>query len=115
MLQKIALRLVVRDAARLRVVPGWTHDVSPQARRVAALHRLAGDGHRPNRETGRDRPQGNRNKAIEIVRRQPDGTWKLLVGDPDGRESAAQRGERQKRCEQIQEDVMTITPAIREL
>ena len=24
-------------------------------------------------------------KAIEIVRRQPDGTWKLIVGDPNGR------------------------------
>jgi uncharacterized protein (TIGR02246 family) len=26
-----------------------------------------------------------RQKAIEIVRRQPDGTWKLIVGDPNGR------------------------------
>ncbi|MGH8589491.1 MAG: YybH family protein [Gammaproteobacteria bacterium] len=26
-----------------------------------------------------------RHKAIEIVRRQPDGTWKLIVGDPNGR------------------------------
>ena len=25
------------------------------------------------------------NKAIEVLRRQPDG-WKLIVGDPDGRE-----------------------------
>ena len=24
-------------------------------------------------------------RAIEIVRRQPDGTWKLIVGDPHGR------------------------------
>jgi ketosteroid isomerase-like protein len=24
-------------------------------------------------------------KAIEILRRQADGTWKLIVGDPDGR------------------------------
>jgi ketosteroid isomerase-like protein len=24
-------------------------------------------------------------KAIEVVRRQPDGTWKLIVGDPNGR------------------------------
>jgi ketosteroid isomerase-like protein len=23
--------------------------------------------------------------AIEILRRQPDGTWKLIVGDPNGR------------------------------
>jgi PhnB protein len=29
-------------------------------------------------------------KAVEIVRRQSDGTWKLLAGDPDGRESAAE-------------------------
>ncbi|MEA3206316.1 MAG: hypothetical protein QOG92_2011, partial [Verrucomicrobiota bacterium] len=25
-----------------------------------------------------------RNKAIEVLRRQPDGTWKLIVGDPNG-------------------------------
>src|SRR5262249_26863534 len=24
-------------------------------------------------------------KAIEVLRRQPDGTWKLVVGDPNGR------------------------------
>lgn len=24
-------------------------------------------------------------KAIEVVRRQPDGSWKLIVGDPGGR------------------------------
>jgi len=24
-------------------------------------------------------------QAIEIVRRQPDGTWTLIVGDPHGR------------------------------
>lgn len=24
-------------------------------------------------------------KAIEVLRRQPDGTWKLIVGDPNGR------------------------------
>ena len=24
-------------------------------------------------------------KAIEVLRRQPDGTWKLIVGDPKGR------------------------------
>jgi ketosteroid isomerase-like protein len=28
---------------------------------------------------------GNKFKAIEILRRQPDGTWKLIVGDPTGR------------------------------
>jgi hypothetical protein len=27
-----------------------------------------------------------RNKAIEVLRRQPDSTWKLIVGDPNGRE-----------------------------
>jgi ketosteroid isomerase-like protein len=27
-----------------------------------------------------------RYKAIEVLRRQPDGAWKLIVGDPDGRE-----------------------------
>src|SRR6476659_6779672 len=27
-----------------------------------------------------------RSKAIEILRCQPDGTWKLIVGDPNGRE-----------------------------
>ena len=26
------------------------------------------------------------NKAIEVLRCQPDGTWKLIVGDPNGRE-----------------------------
>jgi uncharacterized protein (TIGR02246 family) len=35
-------------------------------------------------------PSGNaveiRQKAIEVLRRQPDGTWKLIVGDPNGRE-----------------------------
>lgn len=27
-----------------------------------------------------------RNKAIEVLRRQPDGTWKLIMGDPNARE-----------------------------
>jgi uncharacterized protein (TIGR02246 family) len=26
-----------------------------------------------------------RSKAIEVLRRQPDGTWRLIVGDPNGR------------------------------
>jgi uncharacterized protein (TIGR02246 family) len=26
-----------------------------------------------------------RSAAIEVLRRQPDGTWKLVVGDPNGR------------------------------
>ena len=25
-------------------------------------------------------------KAIEVLRRQPDGTWKLIIGDPNARE-----------------------------
>jgi uncharacterized protein (TIGR02246 family) len=25
-------------------------------------------------------------RAIEVLRRQPDGSWKLIVGDPNGRE-----------------------------
>lgn len=27
-----------------------------------------------------------RNKAIEVLRRQPDGSWKLITGDPNARE-----------------------------
>src|SRR5262245_58114269 len=27
-----------------------------------------------------------RYRAIEVLRRQPDGAWKLIVGDPSGRE-----------------------------
>jgi uncharacterized protein (TIGR02246 family) len=27
-----------------------------------------------------------RSKAIEVLRRQPDGTWKLIIGDPNGRD-----------------------------
>jgi uncharacterized protein (TIGR02246 family) len=27
-----------------------------------------------------------RNNAIEVLRRQPDGAWKLIVGDPNGRQ-----------------------------
>jgi uncharacterized protein (TIGR02246 family) len=27
-----------------------------------------------------------RNKAIEVLRRQPDGDWKLIMGNPNGRE-----------------------------
>jgi uncharacterized protein (TIGR02246 family) len=27
-----------------------------------------------------------RDKAIEVFRRQPDGTWKLIMGDPNARE-----------------------------
>ena len=26
------------------------------------------------------------NKAIEVLRRQPDGDWKLIIGDPNARE-----------------------------
>jgi uncharacterized protein (TIGR02246 family) len=28
-----------------------------------------------------------RSKAIEVLRRQPDGTWKLIIGDPNARSS----------------------------
>jgi hypothetical protein len=24
-------------------------------------------------------------KTIEVLRRQPDGTWKLIIGDPNAR------------------------------
>jgi uncharacterized protein (TIGR02246 family) len=27
-----------------------------------------------------------RNRAIEVLRRQPDGGWKLIIGDPNARE-----------------------------
>jgi uncharacterized protein YlzI (FlbEa/FlbD family) len=27
-----------------------------------------------------------RHKTIEVLRCQPEGTWKLIVGDPNGRE-----------------------------
>jgi hypothetical protein len=27
-----------------------------------------------------------KHKAIEILRRQPEGDWKLIIGDPNGRE-----------------------------
>jgi uncharacterized protein (TIGR02246 family) len=27
-----------------------------------------------------------RSRAIEVLRRQPDGTWLLVVGDPNGRD-----------------------------
>ena len=30
-----------------------------------------------------------RSKAVEVLRRQPDGAWKLIVGDPNGREREA--------------------------
>jgi ketosteroid isomerase-like protein len=32
-----------------------------------------------------------RNKAIEVLRRQPDGTWKLIVGYPNGRAGEGER------------------------
>jgi uncharacterized protein (TIGR02246 family) len=31
-------------------------------------------------------PVESRHQAIEVLRRQNDGTWKLSVGDPNGRE-----------------------------
>ena len=33
---------------------------------------------------GKTIPVGN--KAIEVPRRQPDGSWKLIMGDPNARE-----------------------------
>ena len=27
-----------------------------------------------------------RSRAVEVLRRHPDGTWLLVVGDPNGRE-----------------------------
>jgi uncharacterized protein (TIGR02246 family) len=30
-----------------------------------------------------------RQAAIEVLRRQPDGTWQLIVGDPRGREATS--------------------------
>jgi uncharacterized protein (TIGR02246 family) len=27
-----------------------------------------------------------RHKAIEVLRKQPEGAWKLIIGDPNGRE-----------------------------
>ncbi|HEY5778351.1 MAG TPA: nuclear transport factor 2 family protein [Terrimicrobiaceae bacterium] len=32
-----------------------------------------------------------RSKAIEVLRRQPNGDWKLIVGDPNGRETEMQK------------------------
>jgi uncharacterized protein (TIGR02246 family) len=33
-----------------------------------------------------------RHHAVEVLRRQTDGAWKLIVGDPDGRERSMDRG-----------------------
>jgi uncharacterized protein (TIGR02246 family) len=33
-----------------------------------------------------------RSDAIEVLRRQPDGTWKLIIGDPGGRGARGDRG-----------------------
>ena len=35
---------------------------------------------------GSGKPAAIHHKAVEVLRRQPDGTWKLIVGDPNGRE-----------------------------
>ena len=35
-------------------------------------------------DTGKTVPV--RNNAIEVLRRQTDGSWKLIMGDPSGRE-----------------------------
>src|SRR5688500_7825014 len=38
-------------------------------------------------------PSGNtvemNSRAVEVLRRQPDGSWLLLIGDPNGREVTA--------------------------
>ena len=37
--------------------------------------------------TGADgRPEASSGKAIEVVRRQPDGTWKFVIDDPTARD-----------------------------
>ena len=38
------------------------------------------------------KPVAIHHQAIEVLRRQPDGAWKLIVGDPNGRERDADGG-----------------------
>jgi ketosteroid isomerase-like protein len=33
-----------------------------------------------------EKTMGVRYNAVEVLRQQPDGCWKLIVGDPNGRE-----------------------------
>jgi hypothetical protein len=70
-------------------------------RPVGTLHSFKNETDRPARmlisvvpagleelffEVGHPVPAGaGHSRAIEVLRRQPDGTWLLLVGDPDGR------------------------------
>jgi uncharacterized protein (TIGR02246 family) len=42
------------------------------------------DFHRTAVEASGKRVESHQ-KAIEVLRRQPDGTWRLIVGDPNGR------------------------------
>ena len=37
-----------------------------------------------------------RNKAIEVLRRQPDGTWKLIIGNPNARNCGKARHEHER-------------------
>jgi ketosteroid isomerase-like protein len=43
-----------------------------------------------------------RNKAIEVLRRQPDGTWKLIIGDPNARDCGKARDENTRGAENKQ-------------
>lgn len=38
-----------------------------------------------------EKTMGVRYNAVEVLRQQPDGCWKLIVGDPNGRERDAIR------------------------
>jgi hypothetical protein len=41
-------------------------------------------------------------KAIEVLRRQPDGTWKLIFGDPNARDCGKERHENARGAENKQ-------------
>ena len=41
---------------------------------------------------GSGKPVAIHHQAVEVLRRQPDGAWKLIVGDPNGRERDADGG-----------------------
>ena len=83
--------LVGRDAIRQVVaslIDAKTHSMRSQVIKTITVGDIAqlytdferttidGEGHTVTLHT----------KAIEILRRQPDGSWKLIVGDPNGRE-----------------------------
>ena len=55
---------------------------------------------------GSGKPVAIHHQAIEVLRRQPDGAWKLIVGDPNGRERDAdgglvEHGHRSNRVKQL--------------